>query len=150
MAKEIEFKFLVKNRLFEEMAETTTEIIQGYIDRTPEHVVRVRKKGGECFLTVKGKNKGAERLEFEYSIPEEDFRQLLTLCSGNVIEKVRYLVKYEGFTWEVDVFKGNLKPLVLAEVEVPSIDTPFPLPPFVGEDVTNDPRYYNSNLISPV
>lgn len=150
MAKEIEFKFLVKNRLFEEMAETSTEIIQGYIDRTPEHVVRVRKKGGECFLTVKGKNKGAERLEFEYSIPEEDFRQLLTLCSGNVIEKVRYLVKYEGFTWEVDVFKGNLKPLVLAEVEVPSIDTPFPLPPFVGEDVTNDPRYYNSNLISPV
>lgn len=150
MAKEIEFKFLVKNRLFEEMAETTTEIIQGYIDRTPEHVVRVRKKGGECFLTVKGKNKGAERLEFEYSIPEEDFRQLLTLCSGNVIEKVRYLVKYEGFTWEVDVFKGNLEPLVLAEVEVPSIDTPFPLPPFVGEDVTNDPRYYNSNLISPV
>lgn len=99
MAKEIEFKFLVKNRLFEEMAETSTEIIQGYIDRTPEHVVRVRKKGGECFLTVKGKNKGAERLEFEYSIPEEDFRQLLTLCSGNVIEKVRYLVKYEGFTW---------------------------------------------------
>lgn len=150
MAKEIEFKFLVKNRLFEEMAETSTEIIQGYIDRTPEHVVRVRKKGNDCFLTVKGKNKGAERLEFEYSIPEEDFRQLLTLCSDNVIEKVRYLVKYEDFTWEVDVFKGNLKPLVLAEVEVPSIDTPFPLPPFVGEDVTNDPRYYNSNLISPV
>lgn len=146
MAKEIEYKFLVKDESYREMAQSCHRIMQGYLCREPERTVRVRSYDERAFITIKGKNQGAERLEFEYEIPMTDFDEIIHLCEGCTLEKLRYKVRYEGFTWEVDEFHGDLAPLVMAEIELPSVDTYFAKPPFIGEDVTGDPRYYNSML----
>ena len=146
MAHEIEHKYLVVNNLYKEMSTDNTLIIQGYIDRDPCHVVRIRKRGDDCFLTVKGKNKGDTRLEYEYEIPENDFPGLLSLCSGRILEKRRWFVPFHGHIWEVDEFLGDLKGMTVAEIELPSSDTEYDLPPFVGENVTGNIKYYNSNL----
>lgn len=145
--KEIERKFLVRDDSFLAMSTGHCHIMQGYLSRVPEATVRVRVRDGEAFLTVKGRNDGAVRDEWEYSVPVSDARQMLERCCGGVfIDKVRYLVPFEGFVWEVDVFGGSLAWLTVAEIELPSADTPFALPPFVGREVTGDPRYFNSNL----
>lgn len=147
MAKEIEHKFLVKSDNYRLMANAAHRIAQGYISRRPEGTVRVRILDDRAFLTVKGKNDGLVRDEWEYEIPLADAAEMLDrTCEGKSLEKTRYIVDYEGFIWEVDEFHGAREGLVVAEVEVPSADTVFPLPPFVGEEVTGDPAYYNSNL----
>ncbi|MBO5445057.1 MAG: CYTH domain-containing protein [Muribaculaceae bacterium] len=146
MGLEIEYKYLVKNTNFKAMAESSLRIRQGYLSRNPERVVRVRTKGDRGYLTVKGKNHGASRLEFEYEIPFEDAEKMLSLCEGQLLDKIRYLVPYEGHVWEVDEFLGNRLGLVTAEIELESEDTPFSIPDFIGENVTGNPAYYNSNL----
>lgn len=146
MANEIEHKYLVINDDFKEMAVRCEEIVQGYIDRTPQHVVRVRKKGAVCFITIKGKNDGDRRLEFEYEIPTQDFIELLMLCSGRILRKCRWIVPYNGHIWEVDEYQGELAGMVIAEIELSDSEEEYSLPPFVGENVTGDKRYYNSNL----
>lgn len=146
MGIEIEHKYLVRDDSYIGMASHSIFIAQGYLSRIPERTVRVRIFGERAFLTVKGKNSGASRLEFEYEIPLADANELLSLCEGKVIEKRRYYVEYEGFTWEVDRFEGALSPLVIAEIEIHSESTTYPLPSFVGQNVTDDPAYYNSNL----
>lgn len=148
MGVEIEKKYLVKNDSYRGLAYKSSRIAQGYLNRDPERTVRVRIKDDKGFLTVKGKNRGIERLEFEYEIPLADAEAMLSLCCGKILEKVRYYVKHDGFVWEVDEFKGELAPLVVAEIELPSCETSFSLPPFIGKEVTGDPRYYNSQLIS--
>ena len=146
MALEIERKYLVVSDSYRTMAEKSSHIRQGYLSRDKERTVRVRTVDDKAFLTIKGKNVGDMRLEFEYSIPVEDACEMLCLCTGRVIEKTRYYVPYRGKTWEVDEFDGDLSPLVLAEVELSDSSESFELPLFVGEDVTSDPQYYNSNL----
>lgn len=147
MAKEIEHKFLVKSDNYRLTATSAHRIAQGYISRRPEGTVRVRILDDCAFLTVKGKNDGLVRDEWEYEIPLADAAEMLArTCEGKSLEKTRYIVDYEGFRWEVDEFHGAMEGLVVAEVEVPSADTVFPLPPFVGKEVTGDPAYYNSNL----
>ncbi len=146
MGVEIEHKYLVTNDRYKEMAESSAEIVQGYLNRTPERTVRVRIYGSEAFITVKGKNKGDTRLEFEYPIPVEDAEQMLQMAEGKVLRKIRYRVPYEGNVWEVDEFKGAEEGRVLAEIELPNSDCDYQLPPFVGENVTGDRRYYNSTL----
>lgn len=146
MALEIEHKYLVVDASYREMATGKVEIRQGYLSRAASCVVRVRIFGDCAFITVKGKTAGDTRLEYEYSIPADDAREMLTLCSGNIIAKTRYIVPYEGFTWEVDEFAGHHEGLAIAEIELPSSDTHYQRPPFVGENVTGNPRYYNSNL----
>lgn len=122
-------------------------IVQAYLNRDPKATVRVRIVNGNAFLTVKGKNAGALRDEWEYEIPVSDARGMIARCaSGRVIEKTRFIVPFEGFNWEVDEFGGDLQGLVVAEVELPAEDTQFALPQFIGEEVTGDPRYYNSSL----
>lgn len=148
MGVEIEKKYLTKNDSYRELAYKSSRIAQGYLNRDPERTVRVRIKDDKGFLTVKGKNRGIERLEFEYEIPLADADAMLSLCSGKILEKVRYYVKHDGFVWEVDEFKGELAPLVVAEIELPSCETSFSLPSFIDKEVTGDPRYYNSQLIS--
>lgn len=145
MAHEIEHKYLVINDSFRNMSISMHHIVQGYLSRVPERVVRIRLLDNRGFLTVKGKNDGDTRLEFEYEIPAEDARQLLTLCEGRVIDKTRYIVPFEGFTWEVDCFAGS-DGLRVAEIEIPSSDTVYTLPPFIGRNVTGQVEYYNSNL----
>lgn len=146
MGIETEHKYLVKDDSYIELASGSVRMAQGYLSRVPERTVRVRVSGDKGFITVKGINRGASREEYEYEIPVEDAKKLLGLCEEKVISKTRYYVDYQGFTWEVDRFEGDLAPLIVAEIELPSEDTPYPLPPFVGRDVTGDPRYYNSSL----
>ena len=146
MAKEIERTFLVKNYNFKEMATDTIVILQGYLNRDPERTVRIRLANERAFLTVKGKNQGMSRHEFEYEVPLDDGRQMLSLCSGRILDKTRYIVPYKGHTWEVDEYNGDLRGLIVTEVELQSEEEEVELPPFAGKEVTGDPRYYNSQL----
>ncbi len=146
MAIEIERKFLVKDESFIGLAKSSSRIMQGYLNRDPERTVRVRTRGDKGYITVKGKNHGFVRKEFEYEIPYNDAQQLLSLCNPPILEKERYIVDYEGMTWEVDRFYGAHEGLLTAEVELPSETTQISLPDFIGEEVTANPAYYNSNL----
>ena len=154
MAKEIEHKYLTVSNEYRLLAMSSHIICQGYLSLDKERTVRVRTIDNRGFVTIKGKNKGALRQEFEYEIPVADAKEMLeTLCLKPVIEKCRYIVVYEGEKWEVDEFKGeidefeaDLKGLVLAEIELPDVNHKYSIPKFIGKNVTGDPRYYNSVL----
>ncbi|MDE6643963.1 MAG: CYTH domain-containing protein [Muribaculaceae bacterium] len=147
MGKEIERKFLVKDQSFKSMASSVDRIEQGYVSLRPGGTVRVRIKNDRAFITVKGLNTGAVRDEWEYEIPLNDAREMIDrVTEGTVIKKCRYNVDYEGRKWEVDVFEGAHQGLVLAEIELESADAQIELPPFIGEEVTGNPQYYNSVL----
>jgi adenylate cyclase len=147
MGKEIERKFLVKAGAWSPQ-NAGTHFKQGYLNSQKERVVRVRIEGAIAKLTIKGVSSGATRSEFEYPLPLEDAQVLLDqLCEQPLIDKHRYLERHGGFTWEIDVFHGDNDGLVVAEIELPAEDTAFELPPWAGEDVTHDPRYFNSNLL---
>lgn len=149
MGVEIERKFLVKDDSFKTYASEVSEIRQGYLNREPERVVRIRIRGNRGYLTVKGRNIGASRLEFEYEIPLKDAEEMLSLCVPPILSKSRYIVVGEdGLRWEIDEFHGHREGLVLAEVELNSADQPVILPSFISEEVTGDPRYFNSNLLT--
>ena len=147
MAKEIERKFLVTGDSYRALSSGSKHIEQAYLNRDPRATVRVRIVDGEARLTVKGINDGAVRDEWEYAIPVSDAREMIDRCAtGRVIVKTRFIVPFGGRTWEVDEFEGSLTGLVVAEVELPTADAEVSLPPFAGEEVTGDPRYYNSSL----
>ncbi|MGI6084248.1 MAG: CYTH domain-containing protein [Acetivibrionales bacterium] len=146
MAQEIERKFLVLNDDYKKGA-SGTFYKQGYLCTSPQRTVRIRTVGSKGFLTIKGALRGAVRTEYEYSIPYKDAKELFILCEKPLIEKYRYKVPYAGVTWEVDEFCGENKGLVIAEVELEYENQPIELPPWVGEEVTSDARYYNSNLV---
>ncbi len=148
MAKEREHKFLVVSNSFMEMQTSQSEIVQGYLCLTPEHTVRVRICDDKASLTIKGLTRGDSRDEFEYQIPISDARKMLEMCGSNIIKKIRHIVPFENYIWEVDEFLGDLKPLIIAEIEISETTKTYPLPPFVGENVTSDSRYYNSNLVA--
>lgn len=146
MATEIEHKYLVINDSYKSMAFAHIDIMQGYLNRDPERTVRVRTFGEYGKLTVKGLTMGDSRLEFEYDIPFDDARQLLALCEPGILHKTRWLVKVDDMTWEVDEYHDARQGLVIAEVELPSSCHRYSRPPFVGENVTGNPSYYNSAL----
>ena len=146
MALEIEHKYLVKNDNYKKNSEESVLIRQGYLSRVPERTVRVRIKGEKGFITIKGKNAGAVRTEFEYEIPIEDAERILQLCPSPLLEKIRHIVPYEGHFWEVDEFLGERTGLVTAEIELHDENEIYAIPDFVGENVTGKPEYYNSNL----
>lgn len=145
MAKEIERKFRVKEGSWRSAKGTTFR--QGYLNSVKERVVRVRIINDKGYLTIKGLTVGATRLEFEYEIPCRDAEQLLDICEKPLIEKTRFKVEEGGFIWEIDEFFGENQGLIVAEVELESEDQNFPRPDWVLEEVTGDPRYFNSNLI---
>ena len=148
MGIEIERKFLLTGTEWKQLA-SGTPYRQGYLNSTKERTVRVRTIDDKGFLTVKGISVGASRLEFEYEIPLGDANTLLDeLCEKPLIEKNRYKIEHQGFTWEVDEFFGENDGLVVAEIELESEDQAFDKPGWVGEEVTGDPRYFNSSLIS--
>lgn len=144
MATEIERKFLVTGEAWR--SADGTRLVQGYLNRDKARTVRVRVAGEQAFLTIKGQTRGATRAEFEYEIPLAEAEALLQLCDGPVIEKIRHLVPHAGFTWEVDEFFGDNAGLVVAEIELQSEDQGFERPDWVSEEVTHDPRYFNSSL----
>ena len=150
MAKqEIERKFLVKGD-FKKYVTKQTKIVQGFLSTVPERTVRVRIKGDKGFLTVKGigNQSGASRFEWEKEISVEDAQDLLGICEPGVIDKTRFIVPAgNGLVFEVDEFYGTNEGLTVAEIELPSEDTPFEKPDWLGEEVTGDVRYYNSMLM---
>jgi len=147
MPTEIERKFLVVSEDYKKFGQRIV-IRQGFLSTEKERVVRVRVAGEKAYVTIKGISKGAVRAEFEYEIPGEDAQFMLDhLCRKPLIEKTRYKVYYEGFTWEVDEFYGDNEGLVVAEIELESEEQVFPKPEWLGEEVTSDPRYYNANLV---
>ena len=145
MAKEIERKFLVKEGTWRQAK--GTQYRQGYLNSTKERIVRVRTIDGKGYLTIKGITVGASRMEFEYEIPRQDADALLNICEKPLIEKIRYTVETGGMVWEIDEFAGDNQGLIVAEVELESEDQYFSKPDWVREEVTGDPRYFNSNLI---
>ena len=147
MGIEIERKFLVHEGVWRQAP--AIRYRQGYLSTVKERTVRVRTLGDKGYLTIKGVSVGAARLEFEYEIPKGDADQLLTeLCEKPLIEKNRYTLAHGGSTWEVDEVFGDNQGLIVAEVELASADQAVDLPPWVGREVTEDPRYFNANLIA--
>jgi len=145
MGKEIERKFLVKEGPWRNVKGTMYR--QGYLNSEKERNVRVRTMEDKAYLTIKGIAIGVSRMEFEYEIPLQDAEELLEICEKPLIEKTRYKVQEGGFVWEIDVFFRENQGLIVAEVELESEDQEFPKPDWVREEVTGDPRYFNSNLI---
>lgn len=147
MPLEIERKFLIKED-WKEIAKDAKglHVRQGYLCKNSSCTVRIRTMNGQGFLTVKGKSTGISRQEFEYEVPQAEAEELMLLCSGAIVEKMRYFVSYEGKTWELDVFKGDNEGLVVAEIELKSEEENFAIPAWAGEDVSHDKRYTNSSL----
>jgi CYTH domain-containing protein len=145
--QEIERKFLVKNENFKKLT-TGVLIQQGFLSSVKERTVRIRIAEQKAFLTVKGISKGASRTEFEYDIPFEDALVILEeLCEKPLISKYRYTIPWGDLFLEVDEFLGENKGLIIAEIELQYENQPFELPDWIGKDVTDDPKYYNSNLV---
>lgn len=147
MAKEIERKFIVDTAKWHP-EDDGIQVRQGYVPTSGKTAVRVRVSGNRAWLSIKGENTGAVRSEFEYPIPAEDAHQILDeLCERPFIEKTRYYVDHAGMTWEVDVFGGENAGLVIAEIELASENQEITLPSWVADEVTDDPKYYNANLV---
>lgn len=145
---EIERKFLVRSDEYKRMAHSSSHIRQGYICSGHGRTVRVRQRDAQGFLTIKGPSLdgGLSRYEFEKEISADEARHLFELCEPGVVEKTRYLVDFGGHTFEVDEFHADNDGLVVAEVELQAPDEPFDRPPFLGQEVTGDRRYYNGHL----
>ncbi|HCF03642.1 CYTH domain-containing protein [Flavobacterium sp.] len=145
---EIERKFLVSSDAFKNDALRKNHIAQGYLNSTPERTVRVRIKGDTGYLTIKGKSNetGLSRFEWEKEIPLEEAKALLLLCEKGIIEKNRYEVQVGKHLFEVDEFFGENEGLLLAEVELQSESEFFEKPHWLGDEVTQDQRYYNSYI----
>ncbi len=145
---EIERKFLVRSRAYRDKAEKKEEIIQGFLNTHPDRTVRIRLSGEQGFLTVKGRTdaEGITRFEWEREIPATEARALLEICEPGVISKVRYFVRSDSHLIEIDEFGGANEGLVIAEIEMQEIDEIIVKPDWLGEEVTGDPKYYNSQL----
>lgn len=151
MAVEIERKFLVSRDGLEKVKQLVTShhrLTQGYLNSSPDRTVRVRIKDDCAFMTVKGRSSesGLSRFEWEKEIAVADARELMVLCEPGVIDKVRYVVEYEGYVFEVDEFLGENEGLVVAEVELEDEAENFDRPEWLGEEVTGLTQYYNSSL----
>ena len=145
MPFEIERKFLVTSDAWRSAA-TSTEIVQGYLSRDPDRIVRARLRGDRAYLTVKGRPTGITRTEIEVPISVDDGRALLALCLRPLVEKIRHEVIVGSHTWEIDEFHGDNAGLCVAEIELASEDEPFERPSWLGSEVSHDRRYSNSHL----
>ncbi len=148
MATEIERKFLLSDESWRDVADAGTRFRQGYLIGAERASVRVRIEGDKANLNIKSATLGIHRQEFEYPIPLEEAEELLdTLCEQPQISKTRYLVPYGQHTWEIDVFDGDNAGLIVAEVELESEEESFERPPWLGDEVSGDTRYYNVCLV---
>ncbi|MCH9048198.1 MAG: CYTH domain-containing protein [Proteobacteria bacterium] len=148
MATEIERKFLVLNDDWRGIVESDMQIIQAYLASSEFSSTRIRIQGNKANINIKSATLGITRTEFEYAIPVDDAQLMIDdLCIKPVIEKTRYIVEHINHTWEIDVFSGDNKGLIVAEIELSSPDETFEKPSWIGEEVSNDARYYNVCLV---
>ena len=145
ISPEIERKFLVKGRPWEALG-TGVAIRQGYLSRDEKNVVRIRVGGDQAWLTIKGPTQGLSRLECEYEIPPVEAESLFALCCEPPLQKTRYRIEEQGALFDVDVFEAENAGLVVAEIELQSEDETFFRPAWLGKEVSDDPRYRNSEL----
>ena len=146
MALEIERKFLLRDERWRSQVTRRARIAQGYLGGDACSL-RVRIGDGRGTLNIKSLQVGAVRQEFEYAIPAADAEALLALATGPLLYKTRHYIELDGHTWEIDEFEGDNAGLVVAEIELASVDASFPLPDWLGAEVTDDARYYNVNLM---
>jgi adenylate cyclase len=147
MGTEIERKFIVVGDAWRSSARSV-RIVQGYVTQDAQRVVRIRTMDNRGSLTLKGISRGAARTEFEYEIPAQDAHRLLDeLCLKPLIEKTRYYVPHGGMVWEIDEFRAPRSGLILAEIEIPSVDFEIERPDWVGDEVTGNALFYNHNMI---
>ena len=148
MAVEIEKKFLVINDNWRKYVTKSNNYVQGYFSTDKSCSIRLRISNSNARLNIKSATLGVTRAEYDYPVPLEDAKEMLnTLCIKPLIEKTRYQVPLENHIWEIDVFNGENKGLIVAEVELASADESFKLPDWIGEEVSHDPRYYNVCLV---
>lgn len=143
--QEIERKFLIKEELWKPVG-AGIPMQQGYLSVDKERVVRVRIAGELAFITIKGKTAGIVRTELEYEIPKKDAEILMKMCLEYLVEKTRYTERIGNLTWEIDVFEGKNKGLIIAEVELENENQQVDLPVWIEKEVSDDHRYYNSWL----
>jgi adenylate cyclase len=147
MAIEIERKYLVKDLSFKELS-TGVLYKQGYLSKESMNTVRVRIIAHKGLITIKGPSTGISRSEYEFEIPINDAEEMMeNMCTKPIIQKNRYTYEYKGFTWEIDEFLQENEGLVVAEIELENENQLFAKPDFIGEEVTDDYRYRNSNLV---
>jgi adenylate cyclase len=146
--QEIERKFLVHSLDFITEASHAQKIAQGYLNSAPERTVRIRIKDDKGYITIKGKGDetGTTRFEWEKEIDLEEAEALLNLCETGVIDKIRYLIKKGKHTFEVDIFEGENKGLIVAEIELTEANEIFEKPIWLADEVTGDEKYYNAYL----
>ena len=148
MAQEIERKYLLKNMLWKELATNSVHMTQGYFPASGV-TVRVRIAGDRSYLTIKGKSdEFFARSEFEYPIPQADAKKMLDeFCRDRIVEKIRYFIPAGGgLTWEIDEYLGANAGLYTAEIELPSVDTVYSIPDWIGDDISSYPEYSNGSL----
>lgn len=145
---EIERKFLITSEKFIDQSHTKYEIAQGYLNSNPERTVRIRIRDKQGFITVKGKSTqdGTTRFEWEKEIDYNEAQQLLLLCEDYIISKTRYLVTCGQHTFEIDIFHGDNKGLIIAEIELSDANEKFEKPEWLGEEITSQKQYYNSYI----
>ncbi len=147
MPIEIERKFLLLNESWRLEADAGITMRQGYLSNNSKSSIRVRISGEQANLNIKSSTPGTVRSEYEYSIPVTEAEELLDhLCHESIVEKIRYHVEFSGFIWEIDVFSGANSGLLVAEIELSEIDQDFPKPAWLGREVSDEIRYYNSHL----
>jgi adenylate cyclase len=148
MAQEIERKFLLVSDDWKEHVSRSDFYRQGYLSGTEKCSIRVRTANDNAYLNIKSATLGIQRTEYEYEIPLVDANKMLNqFCHGAVIEKTRYFVPYKDHLWEVDVFEGLNQGLVVAEIELDSVEEKFAIPEWIGAEVSDDLRYYNVCLV---
>lgn len=147
MNQEIERKFLVDKTLWDKLEKPKgKKIIQAYLLTDPGKIIRARVKAAKGYITIKGKQEGITRLEFEYEIPVGEAEKIISQFGENTIDKIRYEIQIEQHIWEVDVFSGENEGLVVAEIELKSEEECFTKPEWVLKDVSKEAKYFNSNL----
>jgi adenylate cyclase len=147
MAIEIEHKFLLANDDWRELVSHSVRYCQGYMSSQPTSSIRIRISDTTAWLNIKSATIGTQRLEYEYEIPLTDANEMLAqLCKKPIIEKVRHFVTYDNKLWEIDEFSGDNAGLIVAEIELNSLNESFKKPSWLGTEVTDDKRYYNNNL----
>mgnify|MGYP006426635587 FL=1 len=148
MGLEIERKFLIQKKEFKKVCHKKKHIIQGFLNSNKNRIVRVRIIDNEGFITIKGisDKSGTTRFEWEKNIPLKEAKELMNLCEKGIIEKIRYYHTFGGNIFEIDEFLGTNEGLIVAEIELNDKSQDFLKPDYLGEEVTNDKKYYNSNL----
>ena len=148
MSTEIERKFLIINDNWKRSVYETTDYIQGYFNTNKDCSIRIRIANNTASINIKSATLGIHRSEYDYPVPVNDAKEMLEhLCIKPLIEKTRYKLKFENHMWEIDVFYGENKGLLVAEIELDSIDEQFSKPDWAGDEVSDDPRYYNVCLV---